>query len=100
MDTFTLYVALRADRPVDDDALTPVTEGLRPVEGEPTVWVGGQDSALFRVTVEAAAEDLDAALQKAHLLAARARGMAPSGARVVEVSAMTDEDVAVWRAEA
>jgi hypothetical protein len=98
VDTFTLYVALRADRPLDDDALTELTGRLRPDDGL-SVWTDEQDPALFRVSRDSAAGDLAAALQAGHVLAAEARGLAPFPARVVEVSAMTDEDVMVWRAE-
>jgi hypothetical protein len=99
VETFTLYVAVRADRPLDDDVLTALVTALRPGGHEHRVWVDGEDGALVRVSVESAAESLDAALQKAHLLAGQARALVSSGARVVEVSAMTDDDVMVWRAQ-
>jgi hypothetical protein len=98
VDTFTLYVALRADRPLDDDALAALAGRLRPDDGL-SIWADEQDPAMFRVSLDSAARDLDAALQAGHVLAAEARGLAPFPARVVEVSAMTDEDVMVWRAD-
>jgi hypothetical protein len=98
VDTFTLYVALRADRPLDDDALAALAGRLRPHDA-PTVWVDDQDPALFRVSLDSAAGDLTSALDAGHVLAAEARGLAPFPSRVVEVSAMDDEDVMVWRAD-
>ncbi|UOY01115.1 hypothetical protein [Blastococcus sp. PRF04-17] len=99
VDTFTLYVAVRADRPLDEATLSPLVTALGPGGDEHRVWLDGADRALVRVSVDSEAENLDAALQKAHLLAGRARALVSSGARVIEVSAMTDHDVMVWRAE-
>jgi hypothetical protein len=99
VDTFTLYVALRAERTLGDDALAELAGRLRPHDA-PSVWVDGEDPALFRVSLDSAFADLRTALEAGHVLAAEARGLSPVPARVVEVSAMDDEDVMVWRAEA
>ena len=98
VDTFTLYVALRADRPLDDDALAVLAGRLRPDDAV-SVWSDEQDPALFRVSLDSGAGDLAAALDAGHVLAAEARALAPCPVRVVEVSAMDDEDAMVWRAE-
>jgi hypothetical protein len=93
--TFTIGVTLRTLSSWDDAAAS-VLDGL----GDDAVaWVDPGDAALLRISVERAADDLAAGLALGRELAVRARDRASVPAGVLEVSAMTDEDVMVWRAE-
>jgi hypothetical protein len=96
VDIFTLGITLRALSPWDDGTAASVVEAL---EDDAVAWVDGGDPALLRISVERAADDLAAALALGRDMAGRARDRAPVPAGVLEVSAMTDEDVMVWRAE-
>ena len=97
MDTVTLYVVLRADRAWNPAALALVADALA---GEDLrMWADDEERSLLRISGDRPAQSLSAALDLGHALAADVVGLAPVPARVVEVSAMTDEDVMVWRAE-
>ena len=72
VDAFTLYVTVRAQAPVDD-------------------------AAVWRVSVDCSAADLEGALELGHELAAEALGLCPVPGQVEEVAAMTDERQLVWR---
>ena len=94
VDSVTLYVALRADRPLDDAAVAAVARALRP---ELRIWRDADDEALLRVTVDCAAADIEGALELGHAVAAETAALA-DGLAVEEVVAMTDEEQLVWRA--
>lgn len=94
--TFTLYVALRAERGVDDGAVDALAQVVRPEVDELCIW---RDGALVRISVDCSADDLHAALDLGHDLAAEAveAGVVPLVAD--EVAAMGDERQLVWRRE-
>jgi len=94
---FTLGVTLRALSPWDDATAAPVAEALG---DDGAVWVDPVDPALLRISAERTADEPAAALALGRALAERLRDRAPVPAGVLEVSAMDDEDVMVWRAEA
>jgi hypothetical protein len=97
--TFTLYIALRAEEPLDDVAVAAVAGVRRPEDDELGIWRDGENSTVMRVSAECSAADLEAALEIGHGLAEGILGLSPFSAAVEEVQAMTDEDVLVWRAE-
>jgi hypothetical protein len=95
VDTFTLYVALRPDSPLDDDVVDTLGSVLRPGDSELRIW-REPDRGLLRVSTECAAEDLDAALELGHALGAETVAGCPG--LLLEVGALGDEDSLVWRA--
>ncbi len=95
MDTFTLFLALRPDQPLDDDAVDAVGAALGPGDDDLRVW-RENGRGLLRVATEGAAEDLEAALGLAQALGAEVLGRCPG--TLLEVAAMGDEDSLVWRA--
>ena len=99
MPTFTLYVALRADQPLDDDALDALALVVRPDDDERCMWRDEQDGALLRMSVDCSAADLDAALDLGHDLAEEAVDASSFPLAVEEVAAMDDDRQLVWRRE-
>jgi hypothetical protein len=97
VDSFTLYVALRAAGPLDDATVAAVAGALRPDDEELCIWRDEQDAELLRVSVDCVAADLEDALELGHGLAAETGALGP-GLAVEEVVAMTDEQQLVWRA--
>jgi hypothetical protein len=94
VDTFTLFVALRPDRPLDGAAVDALGAVLRPDDEDLRIWPEA-GRGLLRVSTECAAEDLDAALELGHALGAEASAACPGS--LLEVSALGDEDSLVWR---
>lgn len=97
VDSLTLYVALRADSPLDDAAIESLAGALRPGDEDLRIWRDEQSATLLRVTVDCVAPDLDGALELGHALAAETAALG-RGLTVEEVVAMTDEEQLVWRA--
>jgi hypothetical protein len=97
MPPVTLYVALRAEQPLDDAAVERVSRALRPGDEGLCVW---RDGALLRVSVDCAADDLQAALDLARDLADETAVASPFPTEIEEVVAMDDEQQLVWRAKA
>jgi hypothetical protein len=97
VDSFTLYVALRAARPLDDATVAAAAGALRPDAEALRIWRDEQDAELLRVTVDCVAADFEHALELGHQLAAETGEVGP-GLTVEEVVAMTDEQQLVWRA--
>ena len=97
VDSFTLYVALRTARPLDDATVAALAGALRPDDDELSVWCDGDASTLLRVTVDCVAADFESALELGRQLAAETAALRP-GLTVEEVVAMTDEEQVVWRA--
>jgi hypothetical protein len=97
VDSFTLYVALRAARPLDDATVAALAGALRPDDEGLCIWRDEADPGLLRVTVDGVAADLEGALELGHRLAAETEALGP-GLTVEEVVAMTDEEQLVWRA--
>jgi hypothetical protein len=95
--TFTLYVALRAERPLDDAVLAALDRVVRPEDDERCMW---RDGSLLRVSVDCSAVDLDAALELGHELAGEAVDADVVPLVIEEVAAMDDERQLVWRREA
>ncbi|SFD91990.1 hypothetical protein [Blastococcus tunisiensis] len=95
MDTFTLFLALRPEPSLDDDALDRLAEVLRPGDPDLRVW-REEGRGLLRVSTECSADRLEEALQLAHDLGAEVRAQCPG--TLLEVSALGDEDSLVWRA--
>jgi hypothetical protein len=96
VDSFTLYVALRAGSPLDDATVGALAGVLRP-DDDLCIWRDEQSPTLLRVTADCVAADLEDALELGHGLAAEAA--APGrGLTVEEVVAMTDAEQLVWRA--
>ncbi len=95
MDTFTLFLALRPERPLDPAAVDALGAVLRPGDDDLRVW-REEGRGLLRVSTEGAAEDLDGALERAHDLGAELLAACPG--TLLEVSALGDEDSLVWRA--
>lgn len=95
MDTFTLFLALRPEQPLDDDAVDALAVDLRPGDDGLRVW-REDGRGLLRVATEAPAESLEAALGLAQDLGAEVLARCPG--ELLEVSAMGDEDSLVWRA--
>ena len=94
VDTFTLFLALRSERPLDDAAVDALGAVLRPGDDDLRIW-RESGRGLLRVSTECAAEDLDAALELGHGLGAEALAACPGS--LLEVSALGDEDSLVWR---
>ena len=97
--TFTRYVALRADRPLDDAAVAAVADDLRPEDEELCIWRDEQDGALLRVSVEGVADDLEAALDLGRALAEETAVASRFPTETEEIVAMDDEQQLVWRAK-
>ncbi|TFV76026.1 hypothetical protein E4P39_09025 [Blastococcus sp. CT_GayMR19] len=97
MDSYTLYVALRADRCLDDAAVAAVGAPLRPDDEDLCIWRDADAPAVLRVSADCLAADLEAALELGHALAAETQALGP-GLAVEEVVAMTDDEQLVWRA--
>jgi len=95
VDTFTLFLALRPDQPVDDGAVDALGAVLRPGDDELHIW-REDGRGLIRVSTEGSAEHLEAALSLAQALGADLLAECPG--TLLEVSAMGDEDSLVWRA--
>jgi hypothetical protein len=93
VDTFALFLTLRPERPLDDAGVDALGAVLRPGDDDLRIW--RDDRGLLRVSVECAAEDLDAALELGHDLGAEALAACPGA--LLEVSALGDEDSLVWR---
>ena len=94
VDSFTLLVTLRPERPLDDAAVDTVGTVLRPGNDDLRSW-RESGRGLLRVSTECAAEGLDAALELGHALGAEALAACPGS--LLEVSALGDEDSLVWR---
>jgi hypothetical protein len=97
--TFTLFVALRAEAPLDEAAVDRLALVLRPDHDERCMWRDGTDAALLRVSVDCSADDLAAALDLGHDLAEEAVKLSSFAVAVEEVAAMDDERELVWRRE-
>jgi hypothetical protein len=95
VDTFTLFLALRPDQPLDDDAVDALAAALGPRDEDLRVW-REDGPGLLRVATEGSAQDLEAALGSAQALGAEVLARCPG--TLLEVSAMGDEDSLVWRA--
>jgi hypothetical protein len=95
VDTFTLFLALRPDRPLDDEAVDALGAAVRPGDDDLRVW-REDGRGLLRVATESSAADLEAALELAQALGAEVLERCPG--TLLEVSAMGDEDSLVWRA--
>ena len=95
MDTFTLFLALRPDRPLDDGAVDALGAAVRPGDDDLRVW-REDGRGLLRVATESSAADLEAALELAQALGTVVLARCPG--TLLEVSAMGDEDSLVWRA--
>ena len=95
MDTFTLFLALRPDQPLDDGAVDALGAAVRPGDDDLRVW-REDGRGLLRVATESSAADLETALELAQALGAEVLERCPG--TLLEVSAMGDEDSLVWRA--
>jgi hypothetical protein len=95
VDTFTLFLALRPEQLLDDDAVDALGAELRPGDTDLRVW-REDGRGLLRVATEEPAESLEAALGLAQDLGADVLARCPG--TLLEVSAMGDEDSLVWRA--
>lgn len=94
MDSFSLYVALRPDRLLDDDAVEALAAVVRPDDADLRIW-REVDRGLLRVATECAADDLDSALGLGHALGAEVVARCPG--QLLEIGALGDEDALVWR---
>ena len=94
VDSFSLYVALRPDRLLDDDDLEAVAAAVRPGDADLRIW-RETDRGLLRVATECEADDLDAALRLGHALGAETVAVCPG--QLLEIGALGDEDALVWR---
>ena len=94
MDSFSLYVALRPDRLLDDDAVAALAGVVRPDDAELRIWREA-DRGLLRLTTECVADDLDSALRLGHALGDEAVTACPG--QLLEIGALGDEDTLVWR---
>jgi hypothetical protein len=97
--TFTLYVALRAEAPLDDAVVAAVAGVLRPEDEWLCIWRDEDDGALLRVSVDGVADDLEAALDLGRDLAEETAAASPLPTEIEEVVAMDDERQVVWRAK-
>ncbi|TFV65769.1 UNVERIFIED_ORG: hypothetical protein E4P37_08520 [Bacillus sp. AZ43] len=95
METFTLFLAHRPEDPLDDGAVDALGTALRPDDDGLRIW-REEGRGLVRVSTEATAVDLDAALGLAHDLGEELLAACPG--TLLEVSALGDEDSLVWRA--
>jgi hypothetical protein len=94
VESFTLYVALRPDGPLDDAAVDGLGAVVRPGDGDLRLW-REPGPGLLRVSTECSAEDLEAALELGHVLGAETRAACPG--LLLEVAALGDDDSLVWR---
>jgi len=94
VDTFTLFLALRPDQPLDDEAVDALG-AMRPGDDDLRVW-REDGRGLLRAATEGSAADLETALELAQALGAEVLDRCPG--TLLEVSAMGDEDSLVWRA--
>jgi hypothetical protein len=94
VDSFSLYVALRPDRLLDDDDVEALAAAVRPGDADLRIW-RESDRGLLRVATECEADDLDAALLLGHALGAETVSACPG--QLLEVGALGDEDALVWR---
>jgi hypothetical protein len=94
VDTFTLFLALRPERPLDDAAVDALGAVLRPGDDDLRIW-REDGRGLVWVSTECTAEDLDTALVLGHALGAEPLEACPGA--LLEVSALGDEDSLVWR---
>jgi hypothetical protein len=99
VDTFTLYVVVRAARGLDDADLATVGRLLRPDDEGLRTWRDDADPTVLRVSIERPADDLDAALALGRALADETVALSPFEATAEEVVAMDDERQLVWRAK-
>jgi hypothetical protein len=99
VETFTVYVVLRSEQPVDDAAVEVLSRALRPGDEELCVWRDDLVPTVLRVSTECDAPGLEAALDAGCELARDARVLCPFPASAEEVVAMSDEEQLVWRAE-
>jgi hypothetical protein len=99
VETFTVYVVLRSEQPVDDAAVEVVSRALRPGDEGLCVWRDDLVPTVLRVSTECDAPGLEAALDGGRELARDARVLCPFPASAEEVVAMSDEEQLVWRAE-
>jgi hypothetical protein len=95
VETFTLYVALRPEAPLDDAAVDGLGAVVRPGDDDLRLW-REPGPGLLRVSTECAAEDLDAALEMGRALGAETLAECPG--MLLEVAALGDDDSLVWRA--
>ena len=95
MESFTLFRALRPDRALDDDAVDALGADLRPGDDDLRVW-REDGRGLLRVSTEASADGLQAALELAQALGSEVVARCPG--TLLEVAALGDEDSLVWRA--
>ena len=95
MATFTLFLALRPEQPLDDAGVDALGTDLRPGDDDLRVW-REDGRGLLRVATEASAADLESALGLAQALGTEVLARCPG--TLLEVSAMGDEDSLVWRA--
>jgi hypothetical protein len=93
--SFSLYVALRPDQLLDDDAVEALAGVVRPGDADLRIWREA-DRGLLRVTTECEADDLDSALCLGHALGAESLAACPG--QLLEIGALGDEDALVWRA--
>ena len=95
MDTFTLFLALRPEQPLDDDTVDALGAALRLRDDRLRIW-REDGRGLLRVVTEGSADNLETALGHAQALGADVLARCPG--MLLEVSAMGDEDSLVWRA--
>jgi hypothetical protein len=95
VDSFTLYVALRPEHPLDGAGMDALGTVLRPDDDQRRMWTE-PDRGLLRVSTECVAEDLEAALELGQALGGELLGACPG--QLLEVGALGDEDSLVWRA--
>jgi hypothetical protein len=93
--SFTLFLALRPEQPLDDRAVDALGAVLRPGDDELHIW-REEGRGLVRVSTEGSAEGLESALELAHALGGELLAECPG--TLLEVSALGDEDSLVWRA--
>jgi hypothetical protein len=94
VDSFSLYVALRPDQLLDDDAVEALAAVVRPDDEALRLWREA-DRGVLRLATECEAEDLDTALELGRALGAEAVARCPG--QLLEVGALGDEDSLVWR---
>ena len=99
MDTFTLYVVVRAERAFGDAAVSGMGGLLRPDDEDLCIWRDDADPTVLRVSIDCPADDLAGALALGHDLAAETVAVSPVDAIAEEVVAMDDEQQLVWRAK-
>jgi hypothetical protein len=87
VNSFSLYVALRPDQVLDDDADEALAAVVRPDDEALRMW-REPDRGLLRLTTECDAEDLDSALELGQALGAEAVARCPG--QLLEVGALGD----------